>query len=89
MRVSLECGDEIALRVCDTGTAVPEALVGTLMRAPVNSRAGLGIGLYQAARQAESGGYRLALETNVDGEVCFVLSATTRRSDPGAAKQEA
>ena len=74
VRVSLECGDEIALRVCDTGTAVPEALVGTLMRAPVNSRAGLGIGLYQAARQAEAGGYRLALETNVEGEVCFALS---------------
>ncbi len=74
VRVSLECGERIALRVCDTGTPVPEALVGSLMRAPVNSRAGLGIGLYQAARQAESGGYRLALETNVDGEVCFSLS---------------
>ena len=74
VRVSLECGDEIALRVCDTGTAVPEALVGSLMRAPVNSPVGLGIGLYQAARQAESGGYRLALETNVDGEVCFALT---------------
>ena len=44
------------------------------MRAPVNSRAGLGIGLYQAARQAETAGYRLALETNVDGEVCFALT---------------
>jgi hypothetical protein len=28
-----------------------------------------------AARLAESSGYRLALETNHDGEVCFVLSA--------------
>ena len=74
VRVSLECGERIALRVCDTGAAVPEALVESLMRAPVNSRAGLGIGLYQAARQAESGGYRLALETNVDGEVCFALA---------------
>ena len=74
VRVSLECGERTALRVCDTGTAVPEALVASLMRAPVNSRDGLGIGLYQAARQAESGGYRLELETNVDGEVCFALS---------------
>jgi signal transduction histidine kinase len=74
VRVSLECGEQTALRVCDTGTAVPEALVGSLMRAPVSYGAGLGIGLYQAARQAESGGYRLVLETNVDGEVCFGLT---------------
>ena len=74
VRVLLECGEQIALRVCDTGAAVPEELAASLMRAPVNSHAGLGIGLYQAARQAESGGYRLALETNVVGEVCFVLS---------------
>ena len=38
---------------------------------------GLGIGLYQAARQAEAGGYRLALESNRDGEVCFTLTGTT------------
>jgi len=82
VRVSLECGEQIELRVCDTGTTVPEALVGSLMRTPVNSHAGLGIGLYQAARQAESGGYRLALEKNTDGEVCFALTGPARRPDP-------
>jgi signal transduction histidine kinase len=77
VRVSLECGEaEIALRVCDTGIAVPEAMVPALMRAPVSSRAGLGIGLYQAARQAEAAGFRLLLETNVDGEVCFALAGS-------------
>jgi len=45
-----------------------------LMRGPVASRGGLGIGLYQAARQAEAAGYALALETNRDGNVCFVLT---------------
>jgi signal transduction histidine kinase len=45
-----------------------------VLRAPVSSRGGLGIGLYQAARQAEAGGYRLALESNRDGEVCFALT---------------
>jgi hypothetical protein len=30
--------------------------------------------LYQAARQAEAAGYRLALESNREGEVCFALS---------------
>jgi signal transduction histidine kinase len=44
-----------------------------LLRAPVSSRNGLGIGLYQAARLAESSGYRLELESNRDGAVCFVL----------------
>jgi hypothetical protein len=35
---------------------------------------GLGIGLYQAARQADASGYQLALESNVDGDVCFALT---------------
>jgi hypothetical protein len=30
--------------------------------------------LYQAARLAESKGYRLALESNRDGDVCFALT---------------
>ncbi len=74
VRVTLECGERVALRVCDSGSAVPPEIEASLLRAPVSSRGGLGIGLYQAARQAESGGYRLALETNRDGEVCFALS---------------
>ena len=74
VRVELRCGaEQLALRVCDTGAAVPRELVPSLMRAPVSSRGGLGIGLYQAARQADAAGYRLALESNRDGEVCFGL----------------
>ena len=49
-------------------------LAPDVLRAPVSSRAGLGIGLYQAARLAESSGYALTLESNRDGEVCFVLA---------------
>jgi signal transduction histidine kinase len=74
VRVMLECGPHLALRVCDNGSAVPAEIASSLLRAPVSSRSGLGIGLYQAARQAEAGGYRLALESNRDGEVCFALS---------------
>jgi signal transduction histidine kinase len=73
VRVSLDCGERIALRVCDSGAAVSPELAATLLRAPVSSRNGLGIGLYQAARLAESGGYRLELESNRDGRVCFAL----------------
>jgi signal transduction histidine kinase len=74
VRIALECGADVALRVCDTGAPVPAEVSATLLRAPVSSRGGLGIGLYQAARQAEAAGYRLALESNREGEVCFALS---------------
>ena len=73
VRASLEDGARVTLRVCDTGSAVPPDKAETLMRAPVASPAGLGIGLYQAARQAETQGYRLVLEKNEDGNVCFAL----------------
>jgi signal transduction histidine kinase len=73
VRVTLACGERIALRVCDSGSAVPAEIAASLLRAPVSSRSGLGIGLYQAARQADAGGYRLVLESNRDGEVCFAL----------------
>ena len=76
VRVALECGAGVALRVCDSGDALPADIAASVLRAPVSSRGGLGIGLYQAARQAEASGYRLALESNRDGEVCFALSGT-------------
>ena len=70
VRVSM---DGTSLRVRDTGTAVPTDLEASLLRSPVPSSGGLGIGLYQAARQAEAAGFQLLLEKNVDGEVCFAL----------------
>jgi len=73
VRASLVEDDGGALLVCDSGSVVPPETAHALMRAPVASRGGLGIGLYQAARQAEAQGYRLALEKNEDGEVCFAL----------------
>jgi signal transduction histidine kinase len=76
--VSLAIDDELALRVEDTGAAVPVDVAERLMRGPVASQAGLGIGLYQAARQAEAAGYALALETNRDAQVCFALKGPAR-----------
>lgn len=73
VRASLYNGAALTLRVCDTGSAVPGQTAEALMRAPVASRGGLGIGLYQAARQAEAQGYRLLLEDNTEGNVCFAL----------------
>ncbi len=78
VRVALECEDLVSLRVCDSGSAVPEELAAQLLRSPVGSTGGLGIGLYQAAQLAKSGGYALALEANRDGEVCFALVGPPR-----------
>jgi signal transduction histidine kinase len=76
--VSLLLDGQASLRVKDSGAAIPEELARRLLRGPVTSPGGLGIGLYQAARQAEAAGYALTLETNRDGEVCFALKAQAR-----------
>jgi len=74
IRASIQCRNGPRLRVHDSGRAVPADLAAGLLRAPVPSAAGLGIGLYQAARHAEESGYALALVENRDGEVCFELA---------------
>jgi len=76
VRVALEWDQRLALRVCDSGSPVPGEIAAQVLRAPVSSRSGLGIGLYQAARQAEASGYRLTLESNREGEVCFALTGS-------------
>ncbi|MEI7429173.1 MAG: sensor histidine kinase [Betaproteobacteria bacterium] len=65
--------DATSLRVCDTGCAVRAEIVQDLLRAPVVSENGLGIGLYQSAKQAVISGYELRLADNLDGQVCFEL----------------
>jgi signal transduction histidine kinase len=74
VRVTVECGAAPELRVWDSGSAVPPEVTNLLFRAPVRSSAGFGIGLYQAARQAEANGYALALAENREGSVCFALT---------------
>ncbi|MGH9893140.1 MAG: sensor histidine kinase, partial [bacterium] len=63
----------LCLTVCDNGSVI--------VKQPVPSRSGHGIGLYQAARQAEMMGYTLTLTRNRPGQVCFELS--TREEPPG------
>ena len=62
------------LAVCDTGSAVPEAIAQRLFAEPVERGAGLGIGLYHVARLAAQAGYAISLRPNRDGEVCFLLA---------------
>ncbi len=73
LHVTLSANAEL-LSVCDSGSAVREEVFNDLLRAPVASDNGLGIGLYHAARQAESYGYELRLASNVAGRICFELS---------------
>ncbi len=85
IRVSFEVREGAPrLSVEDSGAAVPPDVVGSLLHAPVRSDEGLGIGLYQAARQAVEQGYRLALEENRDGCVRFVLATEAQGSTPAA-----
>src|SRR5689334_7514276 len=74
------------LRVCDDGQAMSEHLARKLFTAPVASSLGFGVGLYQAARQAQVNSYRLVLASNLPGKVCFELrpTATAVSSQPPA-----
>lgn len=75
LRIRAElAADASRLRVCDSGSPVPDEVVADLFLAPVPSEDGLGIGLYHAARQAEGYGFSLALASNAAGEVCFELA---------------
>ena len=73
-----------SLTVTDSGSAAPEHVARNLFQSPVASASGLGVGLYQAARQAARVGYGLALPVNVAGQVRFTLAARGSPQDmPG------
>ncbi|HWH49298.1 MAG TPA: ATP-binding protein [Burkholderiales bacterium] len=82
LRISarLQWDEGFELSVCDDGKAIAEGLARQLFDAPVPSNSGLGVGLYQVGRFAREQGYELALYSNRDGEVRFVLAAKTRTS---------
>jgi hypothetical protein len=65
--------DHQELSLCDTGSAVPEAVARRLFAGPVERGSGMGIGLFHVARLASQAGFRVALAANRDGEVCFAL----------------
>ena len=59
--------------VSNDGPCIPEVIARDLFQRPVSSASGLGIGLYQAARQAQRADCVLVLKENRDGGVCFEL----------------
>ena len=72
----LELRPLMSLTVTDSGAAAPEHVARNLFQSPVASDFGLGVGLYQAARQAARSGFRLELPANQPGRVAFRLQAT-------------
>lgn len=79
--VAGERGAELA--ICDSGTAMNEGVVRDLFIAPIPKLRGasLGIGLFQAYRQARQAGWLLALASNIDGRVCFGVSRLPESSE--------
>ena len=67
--------DGVEFSITDNGAAVPSTLLRDVLRSPVPSDHGLGIGLFQAAQQAQAQGFSLLLRDNRDGAVCFMLKA--------------
>lgn len=64
----------LSFSVWDTGEALPEQLASQVLHTVVLSNDGLGVGLYQAARWAAQQGYKLTLQQNEAGKVCFELN---------------
>jgi len=76
---SLVCADTIEFSVCDSGVPVAEEVLKGLLKGPVPSETGFGIGLYQTSRLAEISGYSVQLRDNEPGRVCFKLRGQVRR----------
>ncbi len=73
--VSLQAdNNNINLRVLDSGSPVSEETSRQLFDEVIFSDNGFGIGLYQSNQLARRAGYRLQLESNNQGNVCFCLS---------------
>jgi hypothetical protein len=66
--------NHIDLRVMDNGSPVPDETAAQLFEEVIFSENGFGIGLYQSSQLARKAGYRLTLEHNNQGNVCFRLS---------------
>lgn len=66
--------EQIFVEVTDSGNPMPDDVAANLFRKRIRSEGGLGIGLYQAGRQAQQAGYQLSLVNNQPRQVCFRLA---------------
>ena len=65
--------NSVRLNVSDNGSEMNKDLAAQLFKRPLASDNGLGIGLYQAYKQANLAGYELKLSANEPGNVKFAL----------------
>jgi signal transduction histidine kinase len=73
VRVTFDLEDSVTLAVCDSGRAIVREVLAGLLRGPVPSDTGYGIGPYQVGRQAELLGFSFRIAANDQGNVCFEL----------------
>ena len=66
--------EQVFVEVTDSGNPMPDDVATSLFRKRIRSEGGLGIGLYQAGRQAQQAGYQLSLVNNQPRQVCFRLA---------------
>ncbi len=78
IKARLECGQTVELSVSDSGQPVRAAALSGLLRGPVPSQTGFGIGLYQVARLAERVGFSVTLVENEPGSVRFSVRGTAQ-----------
>jgi signal transduction histidine kinase len=80
--VEYSCKPSPKLTITDTGNAISSAAMENLFRAPIvdSASGGLGIGLFQAARQAEQEGYVLGVCGGGRGGVRFVLEVDVTKN---------
>lgn len=74
--VALESKPDLRLSVTDSGSPIPAQRIAELFVVPMDAADGMGIGLYQAARQAEQAGFALRLTANAPG--CVVIELAPR-----------
>jgi sensor histidine kinase regulating citrate/malate metabolism len=79
VRVTFDIADSVSLTVCDSGRPVVREVLAGLLRGPVPSDSGYGIGLYQVGRQAELLGFSFRIAANEQGNVCFELAGDLGR----------
>ena len=80
--VSLQTSPKLALSICDNGSPIPENRLATLFQQPVAEADGMGIGLYQARRQAEAAGFEFRLGCNLPGRVELFLAQNETMAMP-------
>jgi len=66
--------NHLNLSVIDTGSAIEPHVQDLLFNEVISSHNGFGIGLYQSSELAKAHGYKLNVEDNTDGRVCFSLT---------------